>query len=197
MKLKSSLIPKSKFLSFAIAMTLSASGLFSQAAEVYSKPKLETATFAAGCFWHVEDAFEHVPGVKSATSGYTGGIGANPSYEQVCSGKTHHAEAVEVVYDPTKVTYGELLNVFWANHDPTMLNAQGPDHGEQYRSAIFYHSPEQKAAALASEKKLLASGKVKGQIVTQLVPAGPFYRAEEYHQDYVAKHGGSACAVHF
>jgi peptide-methionine (S)-S-oxide reductase len=159
--------------------------------------QLETATFAAGCFWHVEDTFEHIKGVKSVISGYTGGISKNPSYEQVCTGKTHHAESVEVSYDPTQVSYGELLNVFWQTHDPTTLNAQGPDHGEQYRSAIFYHSPEQKAAAIASEGKLLASGKVQGNIVTEIAPAGPFYMAEDYHQDYAARHGGSACAVHF
>lgn len=159
--------------------------------------KMQTATFAAGCFWHVEDTFQHIKGVKSAVSGYTGGNVANPSYEQVCSGATHHAEAVEVTYDPSKVSYGELLNVFWQSHDPTTLNSQGPDHGEQYRSAIFYHTPEQKTAALASEQKLIASGKVKGAITTQILPASPFYKAEEYHQNYYAKHGGGFCGIHF
>ena len=162
-----------------------------------SPPHLETATFASGCFWHVENVFRHVKGVDDVTAGYTGGTKTDPTYEDVCSGSTHHAEAVEVKFDPKKVSYGELLNVFWENHDPTTFNAQGPDHGEQYRSAIFYHSPEQKAAAIASEKKLADSGKVKRPIVTQIVPAGPFYRAEEYHQRYVEKHGGAdACAVH-
>ncbi|MDR3614199.1 MAG: peptide-methionine (S)-S-oxide reductase MsrA [Candidatus Obscuribacterales bacterium] len=162
-----------------------------------SPAQLDTATFSAGCFWHVENVFRHVKGVDDVTCGYTGGTTKDPTYEDVCSGSTHHAESVEVKYDPKKVSYGELLNVFWENHDPTTVNAQGPDHGEQYRSAIFYHSAEQKAAALASEQKLAASGKVKRPIVTQILPAGPFYKAEEYHQRYVEKHGGAdACAVH-
>ncbi len=162
-----------------------------------SEDKLQKATFAAGCFWHVEDAFHHVPGVVEVTSGYTGGNFKNPTYKDVCSGKTHHAESVEVLYDPAKVTYGQLLNTFWQIHDPTTLDRQGPDLGEQYRSAIFYHTPEQKAEAIASRDKLMASGKVHGQIVTQILPAGEFYRAEEYHQHYIEKHGGAACPVYF
>jgi peptide-methionine (S)-S-oxide reductase len=160
-----------------------------------SEAKLQKAFFAAGCFWHVEDSFRHVKGVAEVTSGYTGGNFKNPSYRDVCSGQTHHAEAVEVDYDPSKVSYGELLNTFWQIHDPTTLNAQGPDHGEQYRSAIFFVTPEQKALAIASRDKLAASGKVKNQIVTQILPASDFYRAEEYHQRYFEKHGAVGCAV--
>jgi peptide-methionine (S)-S-oxide reductase len=160
-----------------------------------TEDKLQKAIFAAGCFWHVEDAFRHVKGVADVTSGYTGGNFKNPSYQDVCSGQTHHAEAVEVLYDPAKVTYGELLNTFWEIHDPTTLNAQGPDHGEQYRSAIFFVTPEQKALATASRDKLAASGKEKNPIVTQILPAGDFYRAEEYHQHYYEKHGAVGCAV--
>ena len=182
-----------------VVIGLTAASLPAYAAENSTKmpSKLETATFAAGCFWHVEDSFQHIKGVKTAVSGYTGGTTKNPSYQQVCSGATHHAEAVEVTYDPALVSYGELLNAFWQSHDPTTMNAQGPDHGEQYRSAIFYHSPAQRDAAIASEKKLVASGKIHGKIVTLIEPAGPFYTAEEYHQDYFAKHGAGFCGLHF
>ncbi len=169
-------------------------------------PKLEKATFAAGCFWHVEELFRNVKGVKATRVGFLGGHKANPSYEQVCTGATGHAEAVEVSFDPARVSYEELLNIFWENHNPTTRNRQGPDIGEQYRSAIFYHSKEQEKAALASKAALEKSGRWKAPsgkgnapIVTQVVagaPAGcPFYAAEEYHQKYLAKRGMSECPV--
>jgi peptide-methionine (S)-S-oxide reductase len=156
---------------------------------------IERATFAAGCFWGVEAAFRQVEGVTSTRVGYIGGSLVNPTYEQVCSGRTGHAEAVEVEYDATRVSYGELLNVFWENHDPTTLNRQGPDVGAQYRSAIFFHSPEQSAAALASKKSLEQSGKHKRPIVTEIKPAPEFYLAEEYHQQYFEKRGVTHCRV--
>ncbi len=152
---------------------------------------METATFAAGCFWGVEAAFRRVPGVVATRVGYTGGSAEEPTYEQVCTGRTGHAEAVEVTYDPARVGYERLLEVFWAVHDPTQLNRQGPDVGTQYRSAIFYHGPAQAAAARASKDKLLASGRVGGPIVTEIEPAGPFYLAEDYHQQYFEKSAGS------
>jgi peptide-methionine (S)-S-oxide reductase len=156
---------------------------------------METATFAAGCFWGVEAAFRQVEGVVSTRVGYTGGTVANPSYEQVCSGKTGHAEAVEIEYDPSQVSYGQLLNVFWENHDPTTLNRQGPDVGAQYRSAVFFNNPEQETAARASRDKLQQSGKYKRPIVTEITPASEFYKAEEYHQQYFEKRGVSHCRV--
>jgi peptide-methionine (S)-S-oxide reductase len=149
---------------------------------------MEKATFAGGCFWGVEHLFNEIPGVVEAISGYTGGNRDNPTYEQVCSGRTGHAEAVEVTYDPAKVTYDELLNAFWNMHDPTTLNYQGPDHGHQYRSAIFFHSPEQEAAARRSAAE--AQRYFKHQIVTEIVPAPRFWPAEEYHQRYFDKHHG-------
>ena len=148
---------------------------------------MEKATFAAGCFWGVEAAFRLVKGVVSTSVGYTGGSFKNPTYKDVCSGKTGQAEAVEVEYDPSKVSYDELLTVFWENHDPTTLNRQGPDIGTQYRSAIFFHTPEQKAAAIASKERLQGSGRYKNPIVTEITPASQFYRAEDYHQQYVEK----------
>ena len=148
---------------------------------------MEKVTFAAGCFWGVEAAFRQVKGVISTSVGYTGGSFKNPTYKDVCSGKTGHAEAVEVEYDPSKVSYDELLTVFWENHDPTTLNRQGPDIGTQYRSAIFFHTPEQKAAAIASKERLQGSGRYKNPIVTEITPASQFYRAEDYHQQYVEK----------
>jgi len=151
--------------------------------------KTEKATFAAGCFWGVEAAFQQVPGVISTQVGYTGGSTKNPAYEQVCTGETGHAEAVEVEYDPARVRYEDLLEVFWRNHDPTALNRQGPDIGEQYRSAIFYHSPEQEAAARSSKSDLEASGRFNRPVVTEIVPMTKFYRAEEYHQKYFEKRG--------
>jgi len=159
------------------------------------KVAAEKATFAAGCFWGVEAAFRQVNGVLSTQAGYTGGHTQNPSYEDVCSDKTGHAEAVEVTYDPTRVSYDALLNVFWQNHDPTTPNRQGPDVGEQYRSAIFYHSAAQEAAAKASKARLEAERHYKRPIVTQIVAATPFYRAEEYHQQYLEKRGLSVCHI--
>ena len=158
-------------------------------------PTLQKATFAAGCFWGVEAAFRQVQGVKSTTVGYTGGSFENPTYRDVCSGRTGHAEAVEVEYDPSVVSYEELLNVFWENHDPTTLNRQGPDVGTQYRSAIFYHTPEQEAAARASKERLESGGRYRNRIVTEIKPATPFYRAEEYHQQYLEKRGLAHCNI--
>ena len=145
------------------------------------------ATFAAGCFWGVEEDFRKVKGVQDATVGYTGGSLKFPTYEQVCADITGHAEAVLVEYDPAVVTYEQLLDVFWDSHDPTTLNRQGPDIGTQYRSEIFAHTPEQAAAAEASKERLAKSGRFKRPVVTEVTPASDFYRAEEYHQRYVEK----------
>jgi len=153
----------------------------------------QTATFAAGCFWHVEEAFRRVPGVVSTEVGYTGGHTENPTYEEVCTDKTGHAEAVRMEFDPEKISYEQLLEIFWSIHDPTTLNRQGEDVGTQYRSAIFFHTPEQQALAEASKQRLAQSGRFKDPIVTEIVPAGPFYRAEEYHQRYLEKRGLSSC----
>ncbi len=153
----------------------------------------EKATFAAGCFWGVEAALRQIAGVLDAASGYTGGSTAHPSYREVCAGGTGHAEAVEVSFDSARVSYRELLRHFWQLHDPTTFNRQGPDTGEQYRSAIFYHTPEQQAEALASRAEMDRSGAFARPIVTQILPAGPFYRAEEYHQRYFEKNGLGAC----
>ncbi|MEK6300608.1 MAG: peptide-methionine (S)-S-oxide reductase MsrA [Acidobacteriota bacterium] len=155
----------------------------------------ERATFAAGCFWGVEAAVRQVEGVISTEVGYIGGVVENPTYEQVCAGRTGHAEAVAVEYDPSRVSYGELLNVFWENHDPTTLNRQGPDIGSQYRSAIFFQNPEQEAAARASKETLELSGKYKRPVVTEITAAPEFYRAEDYHQQYFEKRGVSHCRV--
>jgi peptide-methionine (S)-S-oxide reductase len=155
----------------------------------------EKATFGAGCFWGVEAAFRQIPGVVSTQAGYAGGRTPDPTYEAVCSGRTGHAEAVEVTYDPAQVTYDDLLRVFWENHDPTTPNRQGPDVGEQYRSVIFHHSPEQEAAARASQAALERAQRFRRPIVTQIVPAGPFYRAEEYHQQYLEKRGLASCHI--
>ena len=152
---------------------------------------MEKGTFAAGCFWGVEEAFRQVKGVVSTSVGYTGGSFNNPRYEDVCSGKTGHAEAVEIEYDPSRVSYEELLKVFWENHDPTTLNRQGPDIGTQYRSAIYVHTPEQKAAAIASKENVQKSGRYKNPISTEITPASQFYRAEDYHQQYVEKRGSA------
>lgn len=153
------------------------------------------ATFAAGCFWGVEDAFRQVPGVTSVTVGYTDGTMKNPSYKDVCSGRTGHAEAVEVEFDPARVSYLELLAVFWKSHDPTTLNRQGPDVGSQYRSAIFFHYAGQEAAARASKDVLIKEGVFKRPIVTEITPASEFYRAEEYHQQYFEKQGIKSCHI--
>lgn len=154
------------------------------------------ATFAAGCFWGVEAAFRHVPGVIETAVGYTGGSEPEPTYEQVCTGSTGHAEAVEIIFDPGVVPYEQLLAIFWKVHDPTQLNRQGPDTGTNYRSAIFYHSPEQKSAAEASRDRLQESGKYGGRkIVAEIVPAAEFWPAEEYHQQYYEKCGRGYCAT--
>jgi peptide-methionine (S)-S-oxide reductase len=155
----------------------------------------EKATFAAGCFWGVEETFRQVPGVVSTRVGYTGGRLAHPSYEDVCTDRTGYAEAVEVTFDPAEVSYGKLLEVFWGCHDPTQLNRQGPDEGTQYRSAIFCASPQQRAAAEASRAVLAASGRLASPPVTEIVPADVFWPAEEYHQGYLRKQGGGACRL--
>lgn len=149
------------------------------------------ATFGAGCFWHVEDLLNKTKGVKSTTVGYIGGQLQNPTYEEVCTDKTGHAEAVEVDYDPDEISFEELLDIFWSNHNPTTLNRQGPDVGIQYRSAIFYHDEKQKEIAQNSKRSLEKSGKFDNPVVTEIVPAPTFYKAEEYHQKYFKKHGFS------
>jgi peptide-methionine (S)-S-oxide reductase len=151
------------------------------------------ATFAAGCFWGVEDAFRQVKGVAGTTVGYIGGTMKNPTYKDVCTDRTGHAEAVEVEYDPQQVSYQQLLDLFWQTHDPTTLNRQGPDVGTQYRSAIFFHDAEQEAAARASKAALEKSGRFKRPIVTEIQPAPEFYRAEDYHQQYLEKRGAKSC----
>ena len=151
------------------------------------------ATFGAGCFWGVEAAFRQVEGLTATAVGYAGGTTENPTYREVCSHRTGHAEVVEVDYDPARVSYDELLEVFWANHDPTTRNRQGPDVGDQYRSVIFYHDEEQRAAAVASKEALDRSGRYRNPIVTEIAPAPTFYRAEEYHQQYLEKMGRSSC----
>ena len=155
----------------------------------------ESATFAAGCFWGVEAAFREVPGVVDAEVGFTGGATESPAYREVCSGRTGHAEAVRVVFDPAVVSYDDLLEVFWRIHDPTQVDRQGPDVGTQYRSAIFVHSPEQEAAALASRQSLAGRRRWSRPIATGIVPTGPFWRAEEYHQRYFEKTGRVGCAL--
>jgi peptide-methionine (S)-S-oxide reductase len=156
---------------------------------------MEKATFAAGCFWGVEAAFRQVEGVTRTAVGYTAGQTETPSYEQVCTDRTGHAEAVEVEYDPEIVSYDKLLDVFWEAHDPTQLNRQGPDHGSQYRSAIFWHTPEQHTGAVASQQRLADSRKYKLPIVTQIEPATVFYPAEAYHQQYLEKRGLASCRI--
>ncbi|MBV9467711.1 MAG: peptide-methionine (S)-S-oxide reductase MsrA [Abitibacteriaceae bacterium] len=153
----------------------------------------EKATFGAGCFWGVEAAFRRIKGVSNTAVGYAGGHLENPSYEAVCTDRTGHAEVVQVEYDPAQVSYEQLLNVFWENHNPTQVNRQGPDVGTQYRTVIFYHSPEQKAAAEASKAQLESSGRYSRPIATAIEPAPQFYRAEEYHQQYLEKRGLASC----
>lgn len=155
----------------------------------------KTAIFGAGCFWGVEAAYRLIPGVLSTRVGYLGGTMENPTYQDVCSGRTGHAEVVEVTYDPARVTYDDLLTVFWENHDPTTLNRQGPDIGEQYRSAIFYQDEEQKATAEASKEERDRSGKYRRPIVTEITPASMFYPAEDYHQQYLEKRGLASCHI--
>jgi peptide-methionine (S)-S-oxide reductase len=153
---------------------------------------MATATFAAGCFWGVESVFEQVDGVTSTRVGYTGGRTDQPTYRDVCSHRTGHAEAVELDYDPSRVTYDRLLDIFWSNHDPTQLNRQGPDVGDQYRSAIFVHDAEQERVARDSLQRLESSGRFRRPIVTQIIPAGTFWEAEEYHQKYFSRRGLAA-----
>jgi peptide-methionine (S)-S-oxide reductase len=156
---------------------------------------VEKATFGAGCFWHVEDAFRKLPGVVATSVGYAGGTLQRPTYEDVCSDTTGHAEVVEVQFDPARVSYETLLALFWDNHDPTTPNRQGPDVGSQYRSAIFYHDESQRRAAEASKSALAESGRFRRPIVTQIAPAPMFWRAEDYHQQYFEKRGWAACGV--
>jgi peptide-methionine (S)-S-oxide reductase len=156
---------------------------------------METATFGAGCFWGVEETFRQIPGVIDTTVGYLGAQLQNPTYKDVCTDATGHAEVVQVNFDPAKVSYEQLLDVFWSAHDPTTRNCQGPDIGTQYRSAIFFHSPEQERAARASKEKMQASGKFRRPIVTEITPTSTFYPAEDYHQKYLAKRGLSHCHI--
>jgi len=155
----------------------------------------EKATFGAGCFWGVEETFRNSEGVLSTAVGYAGGTKDNPTYEDVCTDKTGHAEVVEVELDPSQTSYDQLLDIFWSNHNPTTLNRQGPDVGMQYRSVIFYHSPDQEEAAKASKTKVEKSGRFNRPVVTQIEPAPKFWRAEEYHQRYLQKRGQSHCAI--
>jgi peptide-methionine (S)-S-oxide reductase len=151
------------------------------------------ATFAAGCFWGVEETFRKLNGVLETTVGYTGGNTANPTYEEVCTDKTGHAEVVDITFDPDVISYHELLEVFFANHNPTTLNRQGPDVGTQYRSAIFYHDEQQKLEAEQMKQELDQSGKYANPVVTQIEKAGAYYLAEDYHQKYLLKRGKDAC----
>jgi peptide-methionine (S)-S-oxide reductase len=157
--------------------------------------KTEKAMFGAGCFWGVEATFRQTPGVVDTAVGYAGGQTERPTYKEVCSDRTGHAEVVQVEYDPEKVSYEDLLRVFWENHDPTTLNRQGPDHGSQYRSAIFFYTPEQERVARASKEELDRSGRFRRPIVTEIVPEAPFWRAEDYHQRYLEKRGLASCHI--
>jgi peptide-methionine (S)-S-oxide reductase len=150
---------------------------------------MERATFAAGCFWGVESAFRQLPGVVATAVGYTGGHTENPTYKEVCSARTGHAEAVTVEFDPAEISYEQLLDLFWDLHDPTQLNRQGPDYGSQYRTAIFTYGPEQEKIAKASKERLGKSGRFRKPVVTEIVPAPMFYMAEDYHQQYFEKRG--------
>jgi len=156
---------------------------------------MKKATFGAGCFWGVEATLRRVPGVISTAVGYSGGHLANPTYEHVCTDRTGHAEVVQVEYDPARVAYEDLLEVFWNCHDPTQLNRQGPDIGTQYRSVIFYHDDQQEAEAEEAKARMESLGIYRRPIVTQIVPAAPFFRAEEYHQQYLAKRGLDSCST--
>jgi peptide-methionine (S)-S-oxide reductase len=175
--------PESEKLTAAIETALNLKG----------KGTMEKATFAAGCFWGVESAFRTVDGVIDAQSGYMGGTTENPAYKEVCSGRTGHAEAVEITFDPSVISYRELVELFWRVHNPTQVDRQGPDVGTQYRSSIFFQTPEQKTVAEKSKAALGATGKYKTPIATEIVPAATFYRAEEYHQRYFEKTGRPAC----
>jgi len=154
----------------------------------------ETATFGAGCFWGVEETFRTIPGVTDTAVGYCGGTTENPRYEDVCTDGTGHAEVVQITFDPSRISYEKLLDIFWANHNPTTKNAQGPDTGSQYRSVIFYHSEDQRESAEASKAVQGKSGKWKNPIVTEIVGTKPFYRAEEYHQKYLMRAGRDSCS---
>jgi len=156
---------------------------------------MDKTTFGGGCFWGVEAVFRRVPGVVATTVGYMGGTLRSPTYKDVCTDRTGHAEVVQVEYDPAKVSYEELLKVFFENHDPTTLNQQGPDVGTQYRSVIFFHDPAQEAAARASKERLTRNGTYSRPIVTDIVPATEFWRAEEYHQQYLEKRGLAQCHI--
>jgi peptide-methionine (S)-S-oxide reductase len=171
----------------ALALVVGISAAVAQTVSPADRPRTAIATFAGGCFWCVEEAFEKVPGVISAVSGFIGGTVAKPSYELVMTKTTGHAEAVRITYDPTKVSYEQLVDWFWRNIDPTQANGQFCDLGSPYRSGIFVHDDEQKRIAEATKKALLASGRFKQPIVTEITPAGPFYEAEDYHQDYHKK----------
>jgi len=155
----------------------------------------EKATFGAGCFWGVESAFGEIPGVLETAVGYMGGTLDNPTYKDVCTDRTGHAEVVQVTYDPARVSYKQLLNKFWDLHDPTTVNRQGPDVGTQYRSVVFFHTPEQQKAAIAVKEELGRSGKFRRPIVTEIAPAATFHRAEEYHQKYLEKRGVKSCHI--
>jgi len=156
---------------------------------------MEKATFGAGCFWGVEATFRQLPGVEATAVGYMGGTLDHPTYQDVCTDRTGHAEVVQVTYEPARVSYDDLLKVFWENHDPTTLNRQGPDWGTQYRSVVFFHSPEQAAAAKASKERLDKAGAYKRPIVTAIVPATEFWMAEDYHQQYLEKRGLASCHI--
>ncbi len=153
----------------------------------------EIATFAAGCFWGVEASFRKIPGVLDAVVGYSGGKTENPTYKDVCTDRTGHAEVVQVTFDPAIVRYEQLVEAFWLLHDPTQVNRQGPDFGTQYRTAIFFHSPEHEATAKKAKAALEASGRFHKPVATEITPAGTFYRAEEYHQRYLEKRGAASC----
>ncbi len=171
---------------------LSATGCFAR-----GNKKMEQATFGAGCFWGVEDAFMKLPGVVSTAVGYSGGKTENPTYKEVCTDTTGHAEVLHLDFDPNVTNYETLLNFFFKIHDPTTLNRQGPDYGSQYRSVVFYHNEKQKELAEAKKAELNKAGKFTRPIVTQIAPFAKFYRAEEYHQKYFQKHGGGGCHVSF
>lgn len=156
---------------------------------------MATATFGAGCFWGVEETFRQLPGVTATAVGYLGGTLDNPTYEQVCTDRTGHAEVVQLEYDPEQIAYEQLVELFWRMHDPTTLNRQGPDHGSQYRSAIFFHTPEQQAIAEKSKREADQSGRFRRPIVTEITPASKFHPAEDYHQRYFQKRGGGHCHV--
>lgn len=176
-------------------LVLCMAGLAAVTATAMGAGKMEKATFGAGCFWHVEEAFRHIDGVVSTRVGYMGGDTKSPSYREVCTHTTGHAEVVEVIYDPARVSYDRLLAVFWEEHDPTSVNRQGPDVGDQYRSAIFYHTEEQRKKAERSKEALQKSRRYKLPVATDITPATTFWMAEEYHQQYLEKHGKAACGV--